>query len=193
MSEESSAKAGRAIGAMFFSVFGAAWLVVWCLLSFGFNLGILTLIAVVTIIIFFLSLQHFRKNRNAHAAEANSPENKKSSRIFNIINVSQWILVFIVANVLSNLKLQEWIIPSIIFIVGLHFLPLAVVFKYSRHYITGAAMILLAVIYPLVSSTGPKSSIGCFGAGIILWISAVGALRSKPSSTSNTIVRDQLI
>lgn len=119
MPQESSAKASRAIGAMFFAVFGALWLIGWCLLAYGVKLGILALIAFVTIIIFFASLQQYRRNRNTHAAEANSPASKKSSRLFNIINASQWILVFIVANVLSNLGHKEWIIPSIILVVGL--------------------------------------------------------------------------
>lgn len=192
MSEESSAKAGRAIGAMFFSVFGAAWLVVWCVSVYGADPGILVLIAVVTIIIFYASLRQFRRNRTAHAAEASSPEDKRSSRIFNIVNASQWILIFIVATVLSNVGHKEWIIPSIILIVGIHFLPLAWLFKYSRHYITGAAMILLAVIYPLVSSNGPENPVGCLGAGIILWISAVGALLFKPAPTSGSTMKDQL-
>ena len=98
----------------------------------------------------------------------------------------QCVFVFVVATLLSNWGYKGWIIPSIIFIVGLHFLPLAWVFKYSRHYFTGAAMILLAIIYPLVSVSGPENPVGCFGAGIILWISAIGALRSQSSSNSDS-------
>jgi hypothetical protein len=192
MSQESSVKASRAIGAMFFSIFGAVWLIVGSLLAYGIRPDILSLIIAVTIIIFLASLRQFRENRGAHAAEANSPANKKTSRNFNIVNAAQWILIIIAANVLSNLGHQAWIIPSIIFIVGLHFLPLGWVFKYSRHYITGAAMILLAVIISLVSTTGPLNSIGCLGAGIILWMSAIGALMSKPSSNSDHAASDQL-
>jgi hypothetical protein len=70
----------------------------------------------------------------------------------------------------------EWIIPSIILIVGIHFFPLAVAFQVPRHYATGAAMTLLAIFYPLMSSAGPTSPVGCLGAGIILWASAVVAL-----------------
>ena len=57
MAQESSVKASRAIGAMFFSVFGAAWLIVWCLSIYGINMEIIALIVVVTIIILFLSIR----------------------------------------------------------------------------------------------------------------------------------------
>ena len=92
------------------------------------------------------------------------------------MNAIQWILVFVAAAVLSRVGHNEWIIPSIILIMGIHFFPLAVVFKVPRHYATGAAMTLLAIFYPLMSSAGPTSPVGCVGAGIILWVSATAAL-----------------
>jgi hypothetical protein len=88
----------------------------------------------------------------------------------------QWILVFVVATVLSRLGQKEWIIPSIILIVGIHFFPLALAFRVPRHHATGAAMTLLAVFYPFMTSAGPASPVGCLGAGFILWASAVAAL-----------------
>jgi hypothetical protein len=64
----------------------------------------------------------------------------------------------------------------IIFIMCVHFFPLAVVLKVPRHYATGAAMTLWAVFYPLLSGAGPTSPVGCLAAGIILWASAIAAL-----------------
>jgi hypothetical protein len=172
----SAASASRAIGAMFFSLFGGGWLAFGLLAGYGIKLVLLLIIMVGTLLLFFASLQQFRWNRGAHAAEADSPESKRAGRIFNAVNAIQWILVFIVAAVLSRLGHNEWIIPSIIFIVGAHFFPLAVAFKAPRHYATGAAMVFLAVFYPLMSSDGPTSPVGCLGAGIILWASAIAAL-----------------
>jgi hypothetical protein len=196
----SAASASRAIGAMFFALFGGCWLafalldsygmkLVWrsgiipdlqipfgLLGGYGIRLAPLLVIVAGTLLLFFASRRQFRRNRGAHAAEADSPESKKSGRIFIAVNAIQWILVFIVAAVLSRLGHKEWVIPSIIFIVGIHFFPLALAFKVPRHYATGAAMALLAVFYPLMSSAGPTSPVGCLGAGIILWASAVAAL-----------------
>ncbi len=181
MPPESAARASRAIGAMFFSVFGAAWLAVWCLLAHGARAGIFALIAVGAIVIFWAALHQFRRNRNAHTAEADSPSAKKAGRIFNLVNATQWVLIFVAINVLTHVHHREWIFPAIIAIVGLHFLPLAAAFQYPRHYFTGAALILLAAVYPFASPAGPSSPVGCLGAGLILWGSAVGALRPELS------------
>jgi hypothetical protein len=172
----SASRASRAIGAMFFAALGGAWLALWCLGTFGAKPGYLLLIAAATAALLLAAVRQFRKNRNAHAAEADSPESKRAGRIFSWVNAIQWILVFIVAALLSKLGHNEWIIPSIILIVGIHFLPLAVAFKVPRHYLTGAAMILLAILYPLMAKAGPRSPVGCLGAGIILWVSAAAAL-----------------
>jgi len=167
---------------MFFSVFGAAWLVLWCLQAYGVNPGIIAAIGVLTIVLFLASLRQFRQNRSAHAAEAETPAAKREGHIFNIVNAVQWILVAIVANVLNLTGHKEWIVPSIIFIVGAHFFPLAVLFKYRRHYFTGAAMVLVAVLYPLISQDGAASPTGCLWAGIILWASSVRALMPATDS-----------
>jgi hypothetical protein len=60
--------------------------------------------------------------------------------------------------------------------VGAHFFPLAVVFQVPRHYLTGTALVLWALIYPCLMRSGPLHPIGCLGAGIILWASAAAAL-----------------
>ena len=172
----SAASASRAIGAMFFIVNGGAWLVVGVLKGYGPSLVTLLTIVAVTSLLFFLALRKFRANQAAHAAEANSPESKRAERIFNVVNVVQWSLVFVTSVVLIILRHPEWIFASIILIVGIHFFPLAVAFKVPRHYATGAAMTLLAITYPFFASGGPNSPVGCLGAGIILWASAVAAL-----------------
>ena len=172
----SAASASRAIGAMFFIVNGGAWLEVGVLKEYGLSLVPLLTIAAVTFLLFFIALRKFRVNRGAHAAEANSPVNKRAERIFNAVNAIQWSLVFVASIVLIMLRHPEWIIPSIILIVGIHFFPLAVGFTVPRHYATGAAKVLLAICYPLMSSAGPTSPVGCVGAGIILWVSATAAL-----------------
>jgi archaellum biogenesis protein FlaJ (TadC family) len=151
----SAASASRAIGAIFFVVNGGAWLVVGVLKGYGLSLVALLTILAVTLLLFLIALRKFRENRGAHAAEANSPESKRSERIFDVVNAIQWSVVFFASIVLIILRHPEWIIPSIILIVGIHFFPLAIAFKVPRHYGTGAAMILLAVVYPFLSNAGP--------------------------------------
>jgi len=161
---------------MFFIVNGGAWLVIGVLKGYGLSVVALFSIVAVTLWLFFLALRKFRVNQEAHAAEADSPESKRAERIFNAVNVVQWSLVFVTSVVLILLHHAEWIFASIIFIVGVHFFPLAVAFKVPRHYATGAAMTLLAIAYPFIATGGPNSPVGCLDAGIILWASAIAAL-----------------
>ena len=161
---------------MFFTLFGSAWLAFGILAGYGMNpLAVLT-VAFGTMLLFGASVRQFLRNRDAHAAESDSPESKRAGRIFYSVNAVQWTLVLLVAILLSVLGHREWILPSIILIIGVHFLPLAVAFRVSRHYCTGAAMIFLAVVYPFLSDAGPRSPLGCLGAGIILWASAFAAI-----------------
>jgi hypothetical protein len=174
-----ASRASRAIGAMFLSVFGGGWLVVWCLGVYGVKFGVLGVIGACLAAILLAAVKQFRNNRDAYAQEAESPASKKAGRIFNVVNAIQWVLIFLVATILRQAGLWEWIIPSVIFIVGVHFFPLALAFKVRRHYLTGGAMIVLAVFYPFLSKAGPKAAVGCLGTGIILWLSAIGGLIPK--------------
>jgi uncharacterized membrane-anchored protein len=118
---------------MFFSIFGAAWLALWCKLTFGLQPVILGLVATGTLALFCYSLMRYRENREALAVDANSFQRRRAARIFNVINAVQWILIIVIANVLINTGLAVWIIPAAILIIGLHFLPLAYVFSYRPH------------------------------------------------------------
>src|SRR5579859_2886755 len=108
----SAAQASRAIGAMFFAIFGAVWLMVWSQRAFGFQPGILAAIVAGTIVIFAMAWRQFQQNRSAHAALAGTEAYKKTSRIFNIVNVTQWAAILIVGNVLANIGLKDWVLAS---------------------------------------------------------------------------------
>jgi hypothetical protein len=63
----------------------------------------------------------------------------------------------------------------VIAVVGLHFLPLARLFRYRPHLLTGLALIALAILAPLATGR-PDNAWGPLGAGLILWASAAWAL-----------------
>ncbi|MBS1801588.1 MAG: hypothetical protein JSS95_17390 [Acidobacteria bacterium] len=176
----SAVRAGRAIGAMFFAFFGAAWLIVGCVHSGHGTVLVIVPVVLCAIALFAFAYFIFKRNSSALAARTGSPQEKRRSRIFNIVNAVQWILILIISNVLANLHLSAWIIPAIMIIVGLHFLPLAGLFDYPPHYLTGTTFILIAVLYPFLSQRGPQSPIGCYLAGAVLWLSAAYGLTLAP-------------
>lgn len=161
---------------MSFSLFGAAWLIVGNSRYGSRSFAFASIIALFAVTLSAVSWNRYAKNRSALQAVSGSPGQKRRSRLFHIINVAQWIAILIAANVLANLHLAQWIVPAAILIVGLHLLPLAVVFSVRSHSITGAALILVAIAYPFLTGQGPESPIGCYAAGTILWLSALYAL-----------------
>lgn len=181
----SAARASRAIGAMFFTFFGAAWLVWWCVERYDGAPVVLAAIAIGAIGIFLLARRQLRINGPALAAAKDTPATKRSQRIFNLVNGAQWIAVTVAALVLANTGHPEWIRVAIIFIVGVHFLPLAAVFHYRWHYVTGGALIALALAYPLLTPAGPMNPAGLLGTGLILGASAlVAVLPGQPSNSA---------
>jgi hypothetical protein len=176
-----AAQASRAIGAMFFSVFGGLWLALWAHDVFVSPLIAYALIGIATVGILLMVLRVYKFHAPALKAELQSPKRRRQARGFQIVNTVQWVLLSVVAIVLSNMGLALWIIPAAVFIIGAHFLPLAKLFDYPPHYVTGVAMMLLAAAYPLLASNGASSSIGCLGAGLILWSSAAWSIRRTRS------------
>lgn len=174
--------ARRAIGAMFFSIFGGAWLAFWSRSAYQGNAGALVLIGALTLALAAFAYRRYRLHKAALDAEAESPAQKKAGRAFNIINMMQWVLIIVGANGLARVGLSSWIVPLAILVIGLHFLPLAHIFSYRAHYYTGAALVLLALVYPYLAHDGPADPIGCFFAGVILWASALRALLVRPAA-----------
>ena len=170
--------ARSAIGAMVFSLFGGLWVAAWCVQTYGAQPLRLLPVAAITVLLFMLAWRQFSRHRAAHAAAERTPQAKRAGRLFNMVNAGQWIAIFIVGNVLKNLGLQAWFIPAVILIVGLHFFPLAWLFKARRHVAIGMALCVWAIGYPFAVRHGPIHPVGCLGAGLILWVAALSAVRA---------------
>jgi high-affinity Fe2+/Pb2+ permease len=181
MAIPSSFRANRAIGAMFFSVFGGIFFAVWYFRDNIESTLVLALIILLTLCMVLFAIVTYNKNKTAFNDEKETPEKKKADKLFHIINAGQWILILIVGNLLANFGLPNLVIPAAIVIIGAHFLPLAVIFKYYPHYITGLLIITWAVVYPLL--TGASNQGVFIGPGIILWLSALLGMTIKPFET----------
>jgi hypothetical protein len=115
------------------------------------------------------------------------------SRAFGWINALQWIAVFIVVQILNRLHLDAYTISAIAGIVGLHFFPLATLFKNRLHYVTGSAMVAWAAVTALFVPPQQMQGDAAMGAGVILWASAAITLATsllaarRPSSLSTGV------
>lgn len=164
---------GASIGATIVGGFGAAWLTLG-MMSAGVPLRVaLAVVLPVFVLIAFLGSAARRQLPKPVAAE--TPEKKQMMRAFSVVNVVQWLAIFGIINLLRYLHLDVWIVPSIVLIVGAHFIPLAQIFQAPQHLKTGVAMMLCAAV-AVVLPVSVRDTVECLGAGLILWVSAAGAL-----------------
>lgn len=173
---EAHARAGRAIGAMFFYGFGGAWLALWAANSFEPPWFALAAIVLATGMLLGFAWRVYRRHHPRGTALPDTPAERQRARRFQWINAAQWIAIFVVANLLSRSGHGRYVLASIVAIVGLHFLPLARLFAYPPHLLTGVAMVGWAVVCSLLPGLGPDSAAMALGAGVVLWASASWAL-----------------
>lgn len=166
---------GTAVGALFFAFFGALWVFAGFAMQHRAPAALLAaLIAVVITLVLLASLIIRRTSKPAKAAD---PQRRESSRrVFRNANIAQYsaiALVIVVANIIHR---PQIILPSVMVIVGLHFLPFAIAFRYFPHFVTGVAMIVWAFLYPHFGAAGFGNPSGPFGAGVIILASAAVSL-----------------
>ncbi len=163
---------GRAIGSIFFSSFGALWialaLYIKQTLSIDLAIGIGAGLAALLLTAFWLMRRAKRFPR--------LPEDKAIGRAFNRINAIQWIAVAIVGFTFARLHIDVYVLSAITAIVGIHMFPLAKLFRYPLHNVTGAVLVAWASASVLFVPTDHLQSTTAIGTGIILWLSAAMTL-----------------
>ncbi len=165
---------GRAVGALFLTLFGTLWLTL-ALYALGqlhaaVIAGILAGLAV--LILSVLSLFRAAKRWPRVA------DDPAMRRTFKRVNAAQWIAVAIVVFALAKLHLDVYVMNAITAIVGLHMFPLARLFRYRPHYATGAALVAWAAASAFVAPVGDMQGADALGTGVILWLSASVTLAS---------------
>lgn len=170
----------RANGVQFLAFFGVFWLAGSVLLplqspppfAFAFDLTALGCGAVLAILIF----RRAQATKRATRAQALSPLNASlqasRSRGFRWINAGQYLALGVAAVLLLRVHRSDLLIPVGIGIVGVHFLPLAGLYRYPFHLVTGALLVVWAMVYPHWSPLGGWNPFGLSITGLILLGSA---------------------
>jgi hypothetical protein len=163
---------GRATGSLFFVGFGALWLI----LAFYVrqSLSAITICAVTTGTLLLLagSSALFRHARRFPRV----PDDPAIGRAFGRINAVQWIAVFVLAFSFARLHIDAYVLSAITAIIGLHMFPLARLFRYPMHHITGAVLVGWAAVSIFVAPAGHLQGVTALGTGIILWLSSAATL-----------------
>ena len=145
---------GRAIGSLFFAIFGAIWIGLALYLKEILTAVNLTFVAMDFAVLLVMAIWLMRSSRRFPKVE----EDPAIRRTFNRINTAQWIAVAIVAFSFSRLHIDAYVLCAITAIVGLHFFPIARLFRYAAHYVTGSVLLVWAAASADRAYAGPRLS-----------------------------------
>ena len=175
------AMTGMGFGALIMGFFGCVWL--------GWGLGAMNLrasIVIAAVVAFAASLWipavGLLRNglRASKQAAPLTPEQQRErsrmGRNFGLVSAAEGVLILVAINVLNNLGLGDYAITAIAAVVGLHFLPLARLFRRPMYYVVGVIMTLAAVLSIAVPASIRISALAST-MSVILWVTCVLILR----------------
>jgi hypothetical protein len=163
---------GRAIGSIFFSGFGALWIALSLYVREIFSVDLAICVGAVLAALLLAAYWLLRQARSY----PRMPEDPAVRRAFHRINGIQWIAVIVVSTVFARLHIDAYAPSAITAIVGIHLFPLAKLFRYPMHNVTGAVLVLWASATVLLVPTEHLQGVTALGTGIILWLSAGATL-----------------
>jgi hypothetical protein len=174
--QSAEAISGRAVGVLFFAAFGCLWLCTGLAAMHRLNVLSGAGVALVLLLLIVPATRLLRQATKAVPAGADVEQEARIKRIFGRVNSVQWIAILGAVVLLNLFQKGYFIVPAIATIVGLHLFPLARLFRYPAHYVTGGLLILWSV--GVVAKLDPEEivSSGAIGTAAILLGSAVYTL-----------------
>ncbi|GIP26319.1 hypothetical protein J23TS9_14490 [Paenibacillus sp. J23TS9] len=175
---------GAANGVMFMTFFGALWASIGIIGSHGLGEPwLLVLSGIVTLILLIGAISLFGKARNMkHAATPDEREQRRNiNRKFGLNVGLEGLAIFIASVICNMINYFEIFFPIMAIIVGIHFFPLARLFRENFYYGTGITLCILGVItffLPMnatvnnVSLIATSTFIG-FSSALTLWVTGL--------------------
>ena len=168
-----------ALGGIFLSLFGAAWLCGAAYAYAGPDPALLAAIAVVALAMTAWAVAIFRARRRSFTATGDAAARRRVRKSFMVVNAVQWSSIGLAVLLLNLTGHVAWILPAVILVVGLHFVPLAKIFHYSGYNLTALALVLVAVLTLLFGGSSNASiALTLLATGVILWLTALTLLRT---------------
>lgn len=177
MTQASPHHPSMALGGIFLSLFGAIWLCGGVYAYAGINARLLAAIVTASTLMTAWAIATFRARRRAFTGSGDDAAGKRVRKGFMVVNAMQWTLIGLAVVLLNLTGHVAWILPAVILVVGLHFLPLAQLFRYPGYILTALALTAVAV---LTLAFGGDGNIGptLLATGAILWLTAAALLRA---------------
>ena len=172
---------GTASGVFFMAFFGTAWAGIGMsgLQGWGYNwvVPIVILIGFVLLVCCFTLISGSR-GLSKSVSEEGARQGKRIGIGFGITFGAEGLLIAIASIICTATDHFEYFFPVMALIVGVHFFPLARLFRVNIHYVTGTLICLLAIVtlffIPELLHIGQYEIIASwtflgFGTAVILW------------------------
>jgi len=163
---------GRAVGAMIGTGFGALWLLLDLYAKQMLSAADVAYVASVVLAMASGAMYLHRQAARFPRPPRNPARGRALGRAFGWINAAEWIAIFAAWTILGRLHLDIYGISATVGIVGLHFIPLARLFRYPLYYVTGALMTLCAAWTALFVPLDRMQDLAAMSAGVLLLASA---------------------
>jgi hypothetical protein len=174
--ETSEAISGRATGVLFFAGFGTLWLCTGLSSMHRLNVATAAAAAAILAALVIPAVGVLKGASRAPRGNADPELEARISRTFNRVNTIQWIAIPVAIVLLNIFHRADLIVPAIATIVGLHLFPLARLFRYSMHYVTGTLLVVWSAGSVFLLRRESIASIGALGTAAILLLSAAYTL-----------------
>ena len=184
---------GRATGVLFFAGFGSIWLYNGISAMHRLNPISVAAIGVIFAALFVPAGLLLRaSSKVTYANEADSQHSTEAKRTFTRVNILQWTAIVAALVLFNVLHKQEFLAAVITFIVGAHLIPLARLFCYPAHYVTGGLLMFWATLIAIMLPGEMMPSIGTLGTAAILLGSAAYTLASAGRAARSGFVSNRL-
>lgn len=180
MSPSSPADAiiGTSRGALISAMFGAGWLGWGLGIAREFNGFVAPLFGCTSLFLFACSIYFIRKGRRLRRERPAAGASTRPSirNWFLLVTLVEFLAIAFVAILANRLHRADLAADWCAMIVGLHFLPLAKIFRAPRYGVLGILMILWCVLSWMVFQSSSITISASLGTGILLWGSCAASL-----------------
>lgn len=175
---------GIATGALVKTCFGAGW--------FGWGMGVANAFSLATTVLFDATLLVLivgsvillKKGKAiSRRASSTTPQRIRLGRSYWIVVGTEFVAIGVAVGLALAFHRAELMPVGIAFIVGVHFLPLAKIFRAPIYYFTGSAVAAWSLGCWIVVSPARMAVWVGIGTGSLLWLSAAYALLRAASLT----------
>lgn len=177
---------GVASGVLFMAFFGTMWAGIGIMGLQGWGGLWFALVAVLVgigLLVGAISLLRSSRRLPDQVAQTDDQQGKPIGIWFGIVFATEGVLIGVASVICNAINRIDLFFPIMAFIVGVHFLPLAALFRVKSYYLVGTLLCLLATVTLLIvpqravlsgQSINLQLVVLGFGAAFILWVVGVG-------------------